>query len=280
VKVLHCVVNYRTDDALVEYLQSILAACAKAGSAVSVSILIVDNSTRPADRQASFAERIAQQAGARAEVAFAERNLGYFGALPIAQARAAVLLPDALVFSNADLRLAEDFFVQLAGSLPTRAAVIAPAIITDHGEGFDQNPKLLTRYTARKLSFLRVMYSTAVTYRAYTVLGWLKERMRRRGDGRPTGTATPTTQNIYAAHGALFIFSKLRFVLGLPRYEPFLYGEELFVAEEGRKASEVTVYNPAIRVLDGRHASTHSLGFATRRHLFKESVDFILKRYY
>ena len=60
----------------------------------------------------------------------------------------------------------------------------------------------------------------------------------------------------------------------------YLYGEELFVAEEARRRSLFIRYVPALRVFDTRHAATARLGGERRRRFMKESVDYILRHYY
>jgi len=275
VKVLICVVSYRTDEKLERYLDSILTAAQAAGSALTLNILVVDNSVREAAASEEFVRRISERTPG-VEVICSETNLGYFGAVPVAQAAAARLRPEQVIFSNADLTLAPDFFIRLGEKLPCPAAVIAPAILIDEGRGFDQNPKLVERYSADRLRFLQKVYSSALLFALYVWLGRLKEMLvKDRPAVRPSGD-----RDIYAPHGALFLFTKLGFFLGLPRHEPFLYGEELFIAEEARRHAEVVRYIPAIRVFDSRHASTAGLGSARRRRLMKESIDFILRRYY
>jgi GT2 family glycosyltransferase len=276
-KVFLFIVNYNSDVALIEYLESIRVAQQVAGPSLQLSIQIVDNSVRATNSRAEFTERI--KAAGSAEVVFAERNLGYFGAVPLGQARAAELAPDIVIVSNADLLLTAEFFVRLAQARTRDFAIIAPAIITDRGTGFDQNPKVLQRYPKRKLRLLQTVYSAPLLLATYLWLGRLRERRRNarmRSGELPQSVAGP----IYAAHGAMFIFSRPESFLGLPPYEPFLYGEELFVAEETRRAGHRSVYEPKIRVLDARHASTGMLGSAARRKLLRKSIEFILRQYY
>ncbi len=280
--ILVCCVNYRTDEALGRFLQSIRQSAATAPDEVAVSVHVIDNSLRPETEHAAFVERVRDHLPG-CNVSFPSGNLGYFGALPIAQQLLAGSPASIVIFSNADITLAADFFSELARATHSAngaagnpdMAAIAPAIIADHGHGFDQNPKHVARVPRSKLRLLSLVYSNSFTFFLQQFAGYLKELSR----GRPALRGEPLGTAIYAPHGALFIFTDPDFFAGLPAFEPFLFGEELFVAEEALRAGKRIVYLPSIQVFDSRHASTANLGSGRRRRLMKESVDYILKRY-
>jgi len=273
-KLLYCIVNYRTDQPLLRYIESLRIAFEQA-SDIALRLVVVDNSLRPLEGRERFTAELAERF-AEIQVVFTDQNVGYFGAVPIAQGLAAATGPDCIVISNADLTVADDFLATLADQLPTGAAVLAPTIAADQGAGFDQNPKLLERYTHSRMRFLQLVYSTSISFRLYNWLGWLKEKTRSPSSRRHQHCP----RDIYAPHGAIFIFSKLSFFLALPRHEPFLYGEEIFIAEEARRRAERIAYVPCLKTFDTRHASTGALSTESRRKLMKASVDFILARYY
>jgi hypothetical protein len=78
----------------------------------------------------------------------------------------------------------------------------------------------------------------------------------------------------------VFIFADVDFFLTLPAFPCFLFGEELFVAEEARIAGVSVVYEPSLRVRDVRHASVSQLANEMRRTLLLKSMTFILNQYY
>jgi len=278
-KLLFGIVNYHTDEALLRLLDSVRVAAQAAGDAFSISLLVVDNSQRDAADEAGFIARL-QSKFAATSVDYPRANLGYFGALPRIQARVAEQGAELVVVSNADLTLAPDFFVQLRSRLPSAGAVIAPAILAEGGEGFDQNPKHVQRRSKRDLELLRFLYSSRPTFFGQQLLGHLKERLRSRRKAEGPRATYASGTPIYAAHGALFVFTKAAFFLSLPKFDPFLFGEELFVAEEARRQKEATIYVPEMRVNDTRHASTAALGSDRRRRLMFSSIEFILCNYY
>jgi GT2 family glycosyltransferase len=278
-RIFLCAVNYRTDAALLRYLESVRVAARDSGCVVEVAV--VDNSLRPAAGRESFISDLRNACGGAVDVVFTPDNLGYFGAVPIAQERARAAQPDCVIYSNADLLLDPQFFRQLEVALAADSAVIAPAILTEGGRGFDQNPKHEMRYDLKRLLFLRFVYSNIVIFRAYMWLGRLKERLRsRRARDVTVPVPTKAARTIYAPHGALFIFGKPEFFQRLPKHEPFLYGEELMVGEEARRCGAQVRYVPDIKVYDTRHASTGALSTATRMRLMHASIDFILRKYY
>jgi GT2 family glycosyltransferase len=278
-KIFLCAVNYRTDAALLRYLESVRVAARDSGCVVELAV--VDNSLRPEAGREPFVSDVCNAFGGAVDVVFASANLGYFGALPLAQERARVARPDCVIYSNADLVLDQHFFRRLEVALAADSAVIAPAILAEGGRGFDQNPKHEMRYDLKRMLFLRFVYSNVVVFRAYIGLGRLKERLRsRRARNITVPVPAKAARTIYAPHGALFIFGKPEFFAGLPKHEPFLYGEELMVGEEARRCGAEVRYVPDIKVYDTRHASTGALSAATRMRLLHASIDFILRKYY
>ena len=78
-KVLFCIVTYRTDDVLGKYLRSIRAAAESFGSGLILEVLVIDNSMRAESKRAGFVARIEADVSARCAVVFPPANLGYFG---------------------------------------------------------------------------------------------------------------------------------------------------------------------------------------------------------
>ena len=87
-------------------------------------------------------------------------------------------------------------------------------------------------------------------------------------------------ENIYAPHGAMFIFNDLDFFKNLKSFPCFLFGEEIFIAEEAIKNNTLIYYKPSIKVYDVRHASISLLSNKFKRDLYYKSIDYLLKSYY
>ncbi|MZG79882.1 rhamnosyl transferase, partial [Photobacterium sp. CAIM 1938] len=125
--------------------------------------------------------------------------------------------------------------------------MIAPAIITID-TGVDQNPKYMARLSKRKLDFLDVIYSNRILFATHDFLSKVKELILKKigkTDAKPlSGTS------IYAPHGAVFIFTDMEFLKKLPTFECFLFGEEIFIAEEAQTKNKKIIYEPSIIVND------------------------------
>ena len=268
------VVNYRADEQLTEFVRSVQRAQA-AAEAVAVTLHVLDNSCRGEEYLASLKERLSRS-GFPASVHSTGTNDGYFGPLSLSQS----LVPsgaDAVIYCNPDLVLEQDFFNEL-GSARKLGGVLAPSIVAVR-DAFDQNPKYRHRLTRAKLVRLRAIYSTRLSFWTLITAGRVKELLASRGAVRRVLGVDSETE-IYAPHGSLFVFPDVQFFLDLPRYPCFLFGEELFVAEEARLRGVRVVYTPRLRVQDTRHASVASLGRDRIRTYLLESVSWILQSYY
>lgn len=273
-KVFFFVVNYESDDHLLRFLRSIAAAMEGCPSAEAL-VHVQDNSRKPPEELEAFRSRLCTP-GVPVTLQSTGTNEGYFGVLPLAQS----LVPgdaDFAIYCNPDLLLDADFLRNLERLRGGDRGVIAPAVLSLEG-GFDLNPNFVRRPGRRGLRFRRWVYSHRSVYAAFDALVRVRERLGgwrrrlRRGD--------VLSSRIYAAHGAMLIFADVGFFRRLPPYPCFLYGEELFVAEEARIAGVPVVYEPSLRVRNVRHAALGKLPTDYMRRLALESVTFILDRYY
>ena len=86
---------------------------------------------------------------------------------------------------------------------------------------------------------------------------------------------------MYAPHGAFIIFTNnyLRSIAKI-NYPRFLFGEEVFVAEESRLNSLKITYEPNLIIYDNEHGSTslEKNKFISMEHV--KSYDYLLKTYY
>lgn len=268
------VVNYRVDDHLVRFIQSVAAAQAACPSA-HVDVHVLDNSQKSDIELGRLRERVAI-AEVSVTLHSTGTNLGYFDGIGLAQS----LLPestDCVIYCNSDLLLDPDFLAVLHRTIQDRSGILAPAILSLQ-DGIDQNPKYRQRLTSTKLRCLQRIFSYRHSYVVYSVLARFKEVAR--GWYRRSRPDVIAPGPIYAPHGAMFVFADVGFFHRLPPFPCFLFGEELFVAEEARLAGVPVVYVPSLRVRDVRHASISQFAPEFKRSLHWKSVTFILERYY
>ncbi len=274
-KVLFFIVNYKADDYLLKLIQSIQESAAMINP-VEVCIYVLDNSMK----QEADSEVLRQQLnlfGLNVKLLNSPSNKGYFGGLPFAQELVDNSF-DFLIYCNPDIRLETDFFEKLGRTNKKKARVVAPAIILE-GSNINENPKYPDRIKKSKLVRLKFIYSNVLFFGLFNTLAYLYEILL--SFRKKTGQEKEETPlKIYAPHGAMFVFSDIAFFKRLPPYPCFLFGEELFIAEEAAKSNVEVWYEPSVRVKDSRHASISLLKMKERQLLYLSSIEYILEKYY
>jgi len=269
-------VNYNADDKLFKFIRSVIIASQHC-SDTHVDFHILDNSGKTQSELDDIRARL-NEFDMAITLHSDGTNSGYFGGLSLSKSFVKKYT-DGVVYCNPDIKLEPDFFVKLKEAADEKnSAIIAPAIISAD-DGFDQNPKYLSKLSLKKLKRLNFIYSNMLTFSMFTLLARVKEIFSAKQKSALANN-TMAGQNIYAPHGAIFIFLDIDFYLNLPVFDCFLFGEELFIAEEARKGNITITYKPKIKVIDERHASINLLSNNTVRGYYLESIQYLLKRYY
>lgn len=274
--VLFFIVNFRADAALLHCLESLTRAAATAPECINLSVHVFDNSEYSGADREKLARSFEEVMRGQGQLHWSERNAGYFGGLWLAQRLAIEGSSDVVIYSNPDIMLDKDFFTRLE-LLSYQGGILAPAIVSQQ-DGFDQNPKYLARLPRAKLERLQKIYNSRLGFLAFTSLARVKERLMGSKARNSTKVATGTA--IYAPHGATFVFADVDFFCTLPHYPVFLFGEELFVAEEARRCGITVRYCPELIVSDQRSQSIAQLPSESFRQFMLSSVGYILQQYY
>jgi GT2 family glycosyltransferase len=269
-------VNYNTYPETLRYLDSIADAVNQ-----NVSVILVDNSNEPKPvgfeaRLKAFPFLIYIETG---------KNLGYFhganvGLKHFLQEYKAY--PKWVLVTNVDIVFKSNFFQQLE-KLNDNAdlGVVAPSIISKKWDT-DYNPKVLERYSKRKLLFYRALYSNFLLHNIFLTGAYLKKWI----SGSRSGTSGETPHDskvvkIYAPHGSCVVLKDTYFTRGgtldLPN---FLFGEEIYVAESAARAGLDVEYHPEMVIYDYEHASVGFFVTPAINRYYKESIQLILKMYY
>lgn len=265
-KVLIICVNYNSYKELCAYIDSLEVAKLCSTNDITLDILIADNSEEKQELKKKYELKI--------EHIFTGENLGYFGGITevIKKSKYNLQKYDYVILSNVDLLVTETFFDNLYSlEINQNIGCIAPAIYS-LSEGKDRNPKVIERYTVKKLKVLCLMYKLPILYYFYTILFYARRRKKFQNSKRGY---------IYAAHGSFMIFtSKFVSFLEIMRYPGFLFGEEIFIAENLRKKSLQTLYEPSIVVKDLDHVSTRKM----KSHFYfkcnYDALNMLLKEYF
>lgn len=104
---IYCV-NYKSYDALHNYLRSLEHAVSHSQESLAVNILVADNTDD------GFQPIVADSPTVSIRVFPFHENLGYFGAIHKMMEQVSPLEFDYAIISNVDVLLDEDFFLRLA----------------------------------------------------------------------------------------------------------------------------------------------------------------------
>jgi GT2 family glycosyltransferase len=208
-------------------------------------MVVLDNS-ESADEVARL--RALAAGDPRVTVVVTPRNLGYYGAAQWWVEREPMTATWRAV-CNTDVWLSTDCFLRRLSQLQSPPEIVAPDIVALPGRRA-QNPFMVRRPSARRMLLRRL----ALSHRGSA---WLARRialgqqyLRRRDD-------TKTSQEIYAPHGSFILFHREFFERGGSlRHPPFLFGEEITVAERARELGQRVGFRPDLTVAHLEHQAT------------------------
>lgn len=267
-KVIILCVNYNSYNELNDYIQSIDESSKNCTSPILIDVVIVDNSKNRENFSFSGSINVKQ--------IFTNKNLGYFGAIAFAinELQCKLNEYEYIIFSNVDLQVSIDFFSNLSIlKIDKNVGCIAPKIFSKK-EGINRNPKVINRYSLRKLKILKIMYRFPLLYYLYKDFFYINRRNK-------ISTNDFTGLDIYAAHGSFMIFTKVfSSFLQTFIYPTFLFCEELFIAENLKKQELRTIYEPKLKIMDIDHASTSKMKSSFYFKCNFDSVNMIIKEFY
>ena len=241
--VLIVCVNYNSYTEVAEYLFSVEKS-AKNFNSIIVDVIVADNSTEVKNVDTTEYKHINVRV----------QNLDNLGYLPGAQSVINKVKNlndyDFVVISNVDIQISEDFFANLSKlAYNDDIAWVAPKIYSSD-ESRDMNPKVLSRYSKKKLFLLYYMYKYPVLYYLYTMTVYKRKKLQPQY----------AEMDIYAGHGSFIMLTRSFFESYKEiNYPIFLFGEELFLAEEILKVTKKVRYVPSLVIYDKEHISTSKL---------------------
>lgn len=266
-------VTYNSYSELRAYLASVDIAAAKSASGLKVDVFIVDNTEQDIEE----VDYLDSYININSTLISSHKNLGYFGGVKEGLKYIDVGLYDYVAITNVDLIVSEDAFLNLSKmKLDENVGWIATAIISDK-EHRDRNPEVLRRYSRRKLLMLKFKFDYPIIDFVYNRTLYKRKKLRKKY----------SAMDIYAGHGSFILLTRAYFEkCGMIDYPVFLFGEELYLAEECRKHSLRVIYRPEICVYDSEHVSTSKLKktLPFKKTFYyqcnSDAIDYILANYY
>ena len=244
-----------------------------AGDRTGVHIAFVDNSD--GDDRGDLERRL-HSLQPSITVWNAPGNLGYFGGARYGLERAieSGADPDWVVISNVDLSFDPAAVARALVRHDWRTVgVVAPAIRSSIS-GRPLNPFMIRRPPAWR------MHAYKYTFRPYWgLVGYIfvsdAVRRLRRLIRSPRTADEVGPREIYAPHGAFIAISRALLAKASPLdHKPFLFGEEITVAESARCVGMAVIYDPSIEVLHAEHASTAAMPSRKRHAYLREAAAY------
>lgn len=257
-------VNYNSYEFLDSFLCSVDKAAKYAGD-VSVSVFVADNTERNIKAISTNVHNINLKIFAYNE------NLGYFGAVGRMMDDVPAEDFDYVIISNVDIMIEQDALAKLVSKYDRNNTVgwIAPQIYSED-EHRDRNPKIMARYSLRRLRMLRLMFKYLLLNSVYKKTLYQRKKYQVHDPGE-----------IYSGHGSFIILTNEYFKrCDIIDYPVFLFGEEIYLAEKCRVNGLTVYYDPEIKVVDREHASTSKMPSRFYTKCNVEALSYIIRTFY
>lgn len=272
-------ITYNSPSTALAFVQNVLEMAEN----YSVDIVVVDNS------DGDICPKLKAIADNNQYVYYLKspENLGYFGGADFGYEwyRSHYREPDWVIVSNVDLTLPDTslFDVLTNGDL-NGAGVLAPNIKSSLS-GKRLNPFFRQRPSAKRIHFYARLSRSWLFFTAYLIVGLLVKKISNISQWNEKRLNLETDiecpEIIYAPHGSMIIFSKQYFKAGFNfSYKPFLFGEEIFVAEAARSNKLPVLYVRNINVIHHEHVSTGMIKSKKMLEYYNKGITYCSETYF
>lgn len=266
-------INYNSSKETIHFLKSL----GRLRENSSIDIYVVDNSQD--DVYCKEMMQYANSSSLKVNFIRPKRNLGYFRAARhvISKHIPDILKYDYCIVCNNDLEIQDTGFFSKIQSYVNKAHVIAPAIETLPAR-VSQNPHREEPLSRKQKTIYRLFFVHSVSGR---ILHFLRSRQNKWFRKNRKTLRKETERYIFAAHGAMFVFTRSYFLNGGYITDGlFLYGEEDFVAAVCQEKCMKILYVPALKVFHMEHSATNTSSISRRKFRYqKEAYAFICSKY-
>lgn len=226
----------------------------------AIELLLVDNSEKdqlPTSFHRPEASTVLLQVG---------KNLGYLGGFQFGwdYLKSQGPLPEWVILSNPDIKYANDFFAELLKLSNLGPQVIAPRVLSSRSNQ-DHNPFMRLRPATSRMWIYRMLFAWHYSFVFYDFVSQVKKVILH-GYGRPPDSNSSLgIAKIYAPHGSLIVFNRA----ALERLQsvadaPFLFCEEIYLAERCQQLAIETTYQPKLVAV---HRESTTIGLIPSRKI-------------
>ena len=272
-KVLITCVCYNNFFDALRYINSISKALVSAPSVKTVDLYLVNNGVAFTTTQLS---KIYISDLFNVQIIENQSNNGYFPGCFVGYKKAVLNNTnyDAMLVTNVDLKVTENFFeklVSLKSTYKEEPKIIAPSIVS-LSENKDRNPKVKIRFSKKQMQKYLLLYTIPYLHLLY-------KKTLYKSKIKPTKSANGCS--IYAPHGSFVVFlGGAKNWEDILNYPVFLFGEEIHIGEQARIHGIPVKYHQELKVIDSDHASTgkENEGFIRKHNL--KAISYLYNRYW
>ncbi len=210
-------------------------------------------------------------------------NTGYLGAAGFALKRFQEMyncLPKLLVLSNTDMHYEDPKMLKywLENYSNQDQIGMVGCRIKSTLTGVQQNPMYIHRMSKRKLQNLNFIFSNRIAYTIYRSASLVKSKISSvtAYDSEPQNKV-----EVYAIHGSCMVLHQQLFRdRALFEDAPFLFGEEIYLAEVCYQKKLKVIFDPKQQILHDEHQTTGIYKSKIQRTRMKDSLTLILNKFY
>jgi len=268
---------YNSPEVAFEFIENVLQMSAD----YKVDMVVVDNS----DGDGDVRLRLLDKENEQVHYFKNNDNSGYFGGAKIGYEwyKKHHAEPDWVIVSNVDLTLPDpSLFEVLTNSNFSSVGVLAPNIISSIS-GKRLNPFFRHKPTSKRIHFYVILSKSWLLFTGYLMMGLIIKKILgffEKLNECELGECDKD-EVIYAPHGSMIVFSKRYFDAGFDfNYKPFLFGEEIFVAENARRANLPVLYIKDALVVHHEHVSTGLFKNKTMLKHYNKGISYCDKEYF
>jgi GT2 family glycosyltransferase len=282
-KVVSIVANYKNSEETNRFIEKFKFE----GDGIDLSFIVVDNSLdfKLHDSLADFMEFGGVQ------ILKPRVNLGYYGAARYAFDTILFnKIPDWIIVSNSDVSPCDEIniFYQNLSKYDVSLPVVISPMILQSGTTIEWQAHMFKKMPRLRYRIKRLIYNNIFLIYFYELYALLKRRIWHRFSFRLIGNKTIQFKNIanepipiYSPAGAFTFFSKGFFLSGGTfDYKSFMYGEEIFIAEQSLKIGAKVFYDENIKIIHDGYSTTNFLKNPAVLKYKKDSINYIFDTYF
>lgn len=218
-------------------------------------------------------------------------NMGYYGAARYAFDNiVSNQIPDWVIISNSDVTPLHgiEFFYKNLLKYDSNLPIVVSPMILQSGTNIEWQAHMHKKMPRLRYFIKKLIYNNKLSIYFYELHSLVKRKIWLKYKFRFSNVETIQLKSInsdptpiYSPAGAFTFFSKGFFVSGGSfDYKSFMYGEEIFVAEECLKIGAKVFYDDNIKIIHEGYSTTNFLKNPIVLKYKRDSINYIFNKYF